>query len=203
MSSSTLFTLIIIVLSPVRQARSQQEAAPVFSREPLTAEEIAIYRTFLEHYDNGSHAPLHLSNRTEALGEPEPSDDSDAPSCIKRLKLVNEKGRAGVVHTLDPSLAIQGRVILVNPDQQAAIVKANDPSRTMHEGKSSEDAVDGAFASGLLTLSEIAFDKRHHVAAMSFSFWCGRLCGHGAVVIFKKIDGRWKISEKTCVEWVS
>jgi hypothetical protein len=92
---------------------------------------------------------------------------------------------------------------LVDPEQQAAAVKANDPSKTMAEGKAVEEAVNKAYSSGLLTLSEIAFDKKHQVAAMSFSFWCGRLCGHGGIVVFKKTGKHWKMTKKICAEWVS
>ncbi|HKD81668.1 MAG TPA: hypothetical protein VKH81_18390 [Candidatus Angelobacter sp.] len=188
--------------------QSTEDTPPTLSKDPLTAEQIAIYRTFLENYV-GAPPPLHLANRTEALpideADDSTEDDSDA-RCLKdfkKLKLVNEKEAGTVVHTLDPSLATKDHIILVDPDAQGIQVKANDPSKTMREGKTSEDAVNQAFATGLLTMSEIVFDQRHRVAIMSFSFWCGRTCGHGAVLLFKKTGKRWKISKRPCVEWIS
>lgn len=200
---------IAVVLAVICSPQSTEDTPPTLSKDPLTPDQIVIYRTFLENYI-GAPAPVHLANRTEALDpssgddvEDGADDDADEPPCLKRLKLEFEKNSIGVAHMLDPNLAIPGRFVLVDPDQQEVTVKSNDPSKTMREGKSSTDAVDQAFATGLLTLSEIVFDRKHHVAVMSFSFWCGRTCGHGAVVIFKKKGGQWKISKKPCVQWIS
>ena len=170
--------------------QSTENASPIPSKVPLTPDQIAVYRTFLERYDNGGR-PLHLANRTEAFFYPD-----EAP-CGKGLHIMTEDGAIGVVHRLDPSLAIPGRVALVDPDEKPVAGKANDAHKTRGEGKTSDEAV------GLLTLSEIAFDKNHHFAAMAFSYWCGILCGHGGIVIFEKTGGRWKMTEKICGEWVS
>jgi hypothetical protein len=205
MPTLRMFLQTAAVLISICSTRPLQEAVPTLSKDPLTADQIAIYRTFLENYA-GAPAPVHVANRTDALVDAESDDDSDdtgVPQCLKRLKIVFDKDATGSAHMLDPSLAIPGRFVLVDPDLQAASVKENDPSKTMRAGKTSEDAVNQAFSTGLLSFSEIAFDKKHHVAAMSFSFWCGRSCGHGAIVVFKKKSGQWKISKKPCVEWIS
>lgn len=197
--------LFAVGLAGMCLARLSQDAPPRISNEPLTPDQIAIYRAFLQNYA-GAPAPVHVANRTDALVDPQADDDDDdtgVPQCLKRLKIVFEKDAIGVAHMLDPSLAIPGRFMLVDPDLQAASVEENDPSKTMGAGKRSEDAVNQAFSTGLLSFSEIAFDKKHHVAVMSFSFWCGRSCGHGAIVVFKKKGGQWKISKKPCVEWIS
>jgi len=55
----------------------------------------------------------------------------------------------------------------------------------------------------LFSVSEIAFDQQHNHAAVSYSFWCGSLCGNGATVIFEKIDGQWKKTNRNCGGWVS
>lgn len=205
MSFVRLFAVILAVFSGLCPARSQQETTPTISKKPLSADQIAIYRLFLEKYDQGGERPLHLAKQTEPLDEPtgKEDDETGALACLERLKIAPEKDAIGIVHVLDPSLAIPGRVVLVDPEQQAAAVKANDPSKTMAEGKTVEEAVNRAYSSGLLTLSEVAFDKKHHVAAMSFSFWCGRLCGHGGIVVFKKTGEHWKMTNKVCAEWVS
>jgi hypothetical protein len=36
------------------------------------------------------------------------------------------------------------------------------------------------------SLKEIAFDKDRHYAVVSYSFWCGSLCGHGKTMVFEK-----------------
>jgi len=73
----------------------------------------------------------------------------------------------------------------------------------MREGKSVEDAVRNAFATGLFSMSEIAFDKDHHHAVVSYSFWCGFLCGHGKTVVFEKVNGMWRNTNRNCGGWVS
>jgi hypothetical protein len=90
-----------------------------------------------------------------------------------------------------------------DPAKQSKTVRQNDPSKTMREGKSVDHAVKDAFASGLLTLSEIAFNKDHSKAVMSYSFFCGRLCGNGAVVMLKRVGRKWKVTKQSCGEWVS
>jgi hypothetical protein len=54
-----------------------------------------------------------------------------------------------------------------------------------------------AFATGLFTFSEIAFDKRHQRAVLAYSFVCGGLCGHGNTIVLKKVGAKWK-RVKTC-----
>lgn len=66
-----------------------------------------------------------------------------------------------------------------------------------------EDAVRAAFDSGLLTLSEIVFDKRHKFAVMDFSFHCGMLRGHGGMVVLQQVGGRWRPTRRRCGAWVS
>jgi hypothetical protein len=92
---------------------------------------------------------------------------------------------------------------LVDAEQQNAQIRKNDPSRTMAGGKPVKDAVSAAFASGLLELSEIAFDKEHHYAVMSFRFVCGGLCGHGATLVLEKVEDKWKPTKRSCHEWIS
>jgi hypothetical protein len=64
------------------------------------------------------------------------------------------------------------------------------------------EAVRDAFATGLLSVSEVAFDKDHLHAVMTFSFVCGRMCGHRETIVFEKKDGEWKRS-KQCRSWIS
>lgn len=73
----------------------------------------------------------------------------------------------------------------------------------MRQGTPVKDAVDAAFASGLLTLSEITFDKTHRCAVMNFSLVCGCLCGHGETIILKNVVGKWKRTEWRCGGWIS
>jgi hypothetical protein len=91
--------------------------------------------------------------------------------------------------------------MLVDAKKQAAIVRRNDPDNRV--GKSVHDAVRDAFATGLFSVSEIAFDKEHQHALVSYGFYCGSLCGNGATVIFEKVGDVWKKTDRMCGGWVS
>jgi hypothetical protein len=92
---------------------------------------------------------------------------------------------------------------LVDADKQAVTVQNNDPSNSLRERKSVETAVNRVFSTGLFSVSEIAFDKDHRRALVSYSFVCGSLCGSGGVWLFEKVEGAWKKSERVCGGWVS
>jgi hypothetical protein len=92
---------------------------------------------------------------------------------------------------------------LVDPRVQSGIVRSNDPSNTIRDGKPVKDAVEAAFASGLFSMSEIAFDKEHHFAVVRYSFWCGSLCGHGSTLVFEKVNGEWRNANRLCGGWIS
>ena len=102
-------------------------------------------------------------------------------------------------------------VVLVNGELQQKKVEENDPQKLMKRAidggkRVTEKQLDGslhqAFAAGIFTLSEIAFDKRHQHAVLAYSFVCGGLCGHGNTVVLRKAGGKWK-QRKTCRSWIS
>jgi hypothetical protein len=92
---------------------------------------------------------------------------------------------------------------LVDLEQQVSTVRKNDPSITIRSGEAVQYAVEAAFASGLLQLSEIAFDRARQYAVLEFSFSCGMLCGHGGTLVFKKVDDRWRAANRRCSSWIS
>jgi len=92
---------------------------------------------------------------------------------------------------------------LVDPDAQGEVVRANDPGKTVGEGKAVNEAVRNAESSGLFSLSEIAFDREHRYAVVSYRYWCGALCGDGAAFVFQKIASEWKNTNRNCGGWIS
>jgi hypothetical protein len=100
---------------------------------------------------------------------------------------------------------------LVDPDPQQETIKQNDPQNPIkkaideHQKVTDEQlnqSVKGAFGSALFELSEIAFDKEHSRAVVSYSFVCGELCGSGNTLVLKKVGHAWKVV-KRCGGWVS
>jgi hypothetical protein len=92
---------------------------------------------------------------------------------------------------------------LVDPKKQTAMVRSHDPDNTMATGRTVKDAVSDAFAVGLFSMSETAFDVKHHYAIVRYDFWCGSLCGSGATLVFEKIGGEWKRTDRECGGWIS
>lgn len=73
----------------------------------------------------------------------------------------------------------------------------------MHKGISVAEAVENGFAKGLFSLSEIAFDEERRHAVVSYGFHCGMKCGNGATLLFEKVNGKWKETDRTCGGWIS
>ncbi len=174
---------------------------PALAKSPMTSDQIEVYRAFLSSYTNGSKSPhLNLARRTSAL---DLSGVAGKDRCLRGIDLDGWAHSELVIHEFDPNTSLGENITLVDTDEQGRIVKDNDPSRTMRQGAPVNQAVDHAFASGLLTLSEVAFDKPHQYAVVKFSFVCGGLCGHGATVVFEKQNGKWKESKRQCNAWIS
>jgi hypothetical protein len=127
----------------------------------------------------------------------------DARDCGKEFDL--ELVVAGVVHRFrlaDLSQLGSDKIGLVDPERGRKDVADNDPGKTIGEGRSIEDAVRNGFAHGLVTVSEIRFDKAHTHAIVSYGFFCGGLCGNGGTVILEKVDGAWQ-RKSQCGGWIS
>ena len=100
-----------------------------------------------------------------------------------------------LVHRFRPQDLSQlgsAKINLVDPERQAKEVAENDPEKTIGKGRSIEDAVRNGFAHGLVTLSEIRFDKDHKHAIVSYGFYCGSLCGNGGAMVLEKVNGSWQ-----------
>jgi hypothetical protein len=200
--ASSMVCLLLLVLSAVRLASGQQslQIKTIVSDQPLTAEQLAVYRAVLHGWMENEVSAINLSIQTV----PFPTSGAfDAGDCGKDLEL--EPVVPGVVHRFRPADLPQlgsDKIGLVDPERQRKEVAENDPGKTIGEGRSIEDAVRNGFAHGLVTLSEIRFDKEHKHAIVSYSFFCGSLCGNGGTVVLEKADGAWR-RKSHCGEWIS
>jgi hypothetical protein len=189
----------IATLSLVFVALSQEDAPKAkVSSDPLTEEQIAVYRTAL--------ATLNVADQTETL------DLSEDKDCLKGIDLDPGDTSISVVHRLDDRVTkMKKNIVLVNGELQQKKVEENDPQKLMKRAidgseRVTEKQLDGflreAFATGLFTSSEIAFDKRHQHAVLAYSFVCGGLCGHGNTIVLRRVGGKWK-QRKACRSWIS
>jgi len=176
------------------------EPKPNVSDQPLAAEQLAVYSVILQGWGDDGKATVNLSIQTVPLQTSGPMGDE---GCAKGLDL--ETASPGVVHRFRkqdlPQLG-SGKIRLVDPQAQSGEIRKNDPSNTMRQGVSVEDAVRNAFAHGLVILSEIQLDKGHLHAIVSYGFVCGGLCGDGGTAVMEKTNGIWKVKSR-CHDWIS
>ncbi|MBZ5524507.1 MAG: hypothetical protein LAP21_19890 [Acidobacteriia bacterium] len=205
MNNIRMLSIIFLGLSLPPIAVPQEKKIEL-SKDPLTAEQVQIYRVILEHYTQNSDASLNIAVKTQAFDLTDSFVGLKAgEGCLKEIELANLKQTATTVHKLDARVLVGKRMVLVDPEEQSALVRKNDPSNTIQGGKKVDEAVEQAFKSGLFSLSEIAFDKQHEWAVLSYSFYCGGLCGHGATVVLKKDKDtqEWKMTTRRCSDWIS
>lgn len=170
---------------------------PVRSSGPLGVDELAIYEAVLEHWNSRGEL-LNVSDKTTPLD----GNTSDC-ECLKAVDVRSFADATRSYHQLKRDSFTSKNLRLVDAELQSAHVHDNDPHASMEKGLSVDAAVKRAFANGLFTVSEVAFDNERNRAIVSFSFVCGSLCGSGNVWLFEKVDGAWKKSEHTCGGWTS
>jgi hypothetical protein len=193
--------LVVISLGAVAQENAPK---PSVSDAPLTGEQTAVYRAVLGVYLKGSDRVLNLANVTEPL------EGADT-ACVRGIDTSVAKGSAFIVHRFALSFVADTKIMLVDPDSQEVRIKENDPQNLISKAiddhqKITDEQLDtsikSAFDTGLFTLSEIAFDRDHRRAVVSYSFVCGGLCGNGNTLVLKKVGHIWKVT-KRCGGWVS
>jgi hypothetical protein len=198
--------LICLPLCPISTAQ-EEPPKPVLSNSPLTADEVVIFRTVLKDYLKGSRGVMLLADTTVPVEQ----SPTSVQTCSDEISAKPDPKSINVVHRIDPSVVGGLRVKLADSDAKEKEIKANDPQNLIHgaidEGrqvtaKQLDDSVTKAFNSALFTLSEIIFDQKHVHAVVSYSFYCGSLCGNGNTLALRKVGKEWKVS-KHCGGWVS
>jgi hypothetical protein len=199
---------VIVVGVALSLAAQDSSVKPKISDVLLTPEQIAVYRAVLKDYLKGSEGALNVANRTELFDQTGPMSDK---ACISGIRLETTNAHSLTVHRLDPSVALDSGIVLVDPDKQQEAIKGNDPQELVKKvvddqeavtDKQIDESVKHAFQTGLFTLSEIVFDKEHRRAIVTYSFVCGSLCGNGNTLVLNRTGRAWRVT-KTCGGWVS
>ena len=199
---SVFLLAFVLAIVPVCTSTSAMSDKPVRAATPLSADEVAIYAAVLRYYSDNHDIALNVSQNTYPLDLNSPMNHLQA-ECLKGIQLENLAIVSRSFHQLPPDVLPGKRMKLVDPKKQARIVHSNDPSNTIHKGAPVKDAVESAFSTALFSISEIAFDKERHFAVVSYQFWCGSLCGQGSTFVFKKIKGEWRNMDRNCGGWIS
>lgn len=195
--------VIFVALLLTCNAATSKSQKPVKSTIPLSADEIAIYRAVLRTYSAGKDLNLKVADTTYPLDPNASTTGFDQPECLRGVELDNLSRASSSYHELPADVLPSKAMRLVDAKRQAKIVHSNDPSNTIRKGKPVGDAVKAAFSAGLFSMSEIAFDKGHHFAAVRYTFWCGSLCAHGRTLVFENVNGEWQNANRSCGNWIS
>ncbi|HKF21906.1 MAG TPA: hypothetical protein VKE93_10070 [Candidatus Angelobacter sp.] len=184
--------LALVVSWAMAQDYSQK---PELSKEPLTTEQIAIYRAVLAEFVKGRDGTLNLYYKTY------PSAYWVwVPECVKYAEQETVP-KSMVVHLLDPAVALSPKMVLVDPQRQQPEVKKDDSQNAVRQGNETTQGQNGndaneVFRKGLFTFSEIVFDQGHRHALLTYSFSCPGLCGHSKTLVLEKVNGTWKITKE-------
>jgi hypothetical protein len=124
----------------------------LLSEDRLSEERLAIYRVFLEWFAERNSLACNLSDKTVPLylTELDPAD------CVKDADSTSVAQANRVIHRFDGSTLGAPRWNLVDADEQAAKVAANESKEATSDGTKIQERVRQAFILGVLSLSEIA-----------------------------------------------
>jgi len=179
------------------ESQLQRRNMPIKSTSSLSSDEIAIYRAVLQHWGVRNKTSLNISSATFPF-----SLDRVSCECLQGIDLPALLNASRSSHDL-PTTVLLRNMKLVDGKQRIAIVRGNDPDRTIADSRSVNQAVRNAFAHGLFSMSEIVFDKQYFHAIVSYGFRCGLLCRSGATVVLEKMGDEWKIADRACGGWIS
>lgn len=186
----------------IRTAARESGQTTVMSVAALSADEVAVYRAVL-HQWNSDTRTLNVSDRTFPLDAASPTNHISSCECLRGMEVQSFVSASHSFHYLTRAVFPERNIRLVDADKQLTTIQSNDPQNGIAAGKSVEKAVNHAFASGLFSMSEIAFDRDHRQALVSYGFVCGSLCGSGGTWLLEKVDGVWKRIDRVCGGWVS
>ncbi|HTW56938.1 MAG TPA: hypothetical protein VMD99_02285 [Terriglobales bacterium] len=174
---------IACVALSILSAAQIDEPKPSVSNDGLTAEQVAIYRAALADFKPTPGGSPQLANITAPLGRQHTAFEK----CVAGIPEPSEQNTHPPVHRLDSSVVAGMGLPLVAPWEVPQMRIGPPDPKSPHLG--------------LLTLSEIAFDREHLRAIVTYDFNCGGLCGHGKMLALTKSGKEWKIS-KICGGWL-
>jgi len=191
MNANRVVFVAILIVNASCPAKDRRELNPTPNSDLM-----AVYRAFLGSYSKGVEH-LKLARRTVPF---ELSSERGA-ECLRGLRFGKPDSPAAV-HEFD-ARALPSSVTLLDSEEQERIIGNVGSKQTWRDGKLVNDPLEKAQGAGFLILSEVAFDRKHEYAVLTFRFECWGLCGNGGTVVFQKHDGKWMPSSRSCPQWAS
>lgn len=164
-------------------ATGKTQSKPTNGQTPLTTEELMLYGDFLDSFlgTSGEPTSISFSDRTVPLI----LDPGDKDQCLQGVGFKISGAATQIPHLFPASIANGRPIYLVDPN-----------TRNLKD-----------LQSGLLSVSEIGFDNDHRFAVFTFrlvrSGLNGSLYKRGGTLVFRKIDGKWVRTNKTCLDWMT
>lgn len=180
------------MLAKLRKPSRVISKPPPQNRGALSKDEIAIYRLVLMQWLGKDRPRLTLSLETyplDVLSEP------PSCACIKGIEFTSLSLASRSVHTLT-------RDVLPRSNIRFLAVDAGPVYTWMSEKPPGPIPMSDP-DHGVFSFSEIAFDKEHQRALLSYSYGCGLLCGSGRTLVLEKLGDEWKTTKIQCEGWVS
>jgi hypothetical protein len=175
----------------------QQKSVAIDSVEATSKDAQAIYKAFLDNWRGKERTSINVSKSAES---PTSNDFQDYNECLKSSgTAATTWAKSTPIVDLSGTIGHLSYVHLVDPKKW----RPKDPADLISKGQSVESAVDAGYSSGLLTLSAISFNSSRSLAAFTYSFVCGELCGNGGTVIFNKVSESWLQRNQSCGGWIS
>ncbi len=153
---------------------------------------VDVYRAFLNQYGEG--APLNLSNTASRFD----ASKEGGISCLPSAMLTSLVAQTRPPPTFSQTDFNGVPVRVVDQDVQIELIRQNDPMSNIAAPRDIGAALDAAFASGLLSVSDVGFDVTGQRALLTYSFSCGSLCGHHGVALLERSAGHWTVSDRRC-----
>jgi len=167
-------------------------------RDSLAAsDESVIYHAFLNHWLGKDHS---LTLISEIAAPPEHEDVKQFIECAGEAGYKDAQWQASTPQqNLRSVLGDLSYVHFIDPKKW----HPRDPGALIAKGQSVGKAVNTGISHALMSFSAITFDKEHRLAALSYSFVCGSLCGTGGEVLFVKSATGWVQSPHRCGTWMA
>jgi hypothetical protein len=159
------------------------QSKPTNVQTPVTAEELKLYGYFLDSFLGSSSepTPISFSDRTLPLVLNPPDKDA----CLQEIGFKISGKTTHTSHLIPASIASNRPMYIVDPNDY--------------------DLKDRR--SGLLSVSEIGFDKGHHFAVFTFKLvqigLGGGMYMRGGTLVFRRVNDKWKRENSNCLDWMT
>lgn len=181
-----LVARISLFLSAAILAFGQSNEKPVPATALFSTDELQVYRALLNLLNSSPKTQVKsLVNQTL------PFDISEVPAgavCLQGIEFEKAPQRGRTVHSFGAEFTDGMTLNLVGPTEQAKIVPPKNSASPKQDRPADSTKVS---ESGLLVVSEIAFDRKHQFAGLKYVLFCGSNCKYEMTRVLEKVGEVW------------